>query len=444
MATIKLTEKTVAAMPAPTDAAQAYVWDTELRGFGVVIGKTGVRTYVVRGRVAGALIKRTIGQAGRPRGDGNVWTVILARQEARKLLGGMADGKDPIDERRRARATGPTLRDGMKLHLENMRTGKNRRRKVCSPRSIHKIETEVPRHLGEWLDRPIVELTADELERVCDRIRATTARLAGSVNEPGVVTANKTIAHVSVIWNALDKRGDLPGKNPAKRLMLAATKPKTVRVNEGEFVNWFEKVQALANPVRRDLQMVALFTAVRTDGLRNLEWDDVDFEADLLHVRKAKGDQPYTLPMTRTVRDILERRREENRALFGYLGGDHGNVFPSVSRDGKRVQPVAEVKERKTVKNELGERTRVRHLPGIHASRRTFNSVAIEIGVPTEARLALMSHEGKGVNAKHYAQPQTWSHLRLEAERIEAALWSRLRPTSTPGRRHVQATLKSA
>lgn len=35
---IKLTERTVAALPAPTDAAQAYYWDTNLkRNSGVIL-----------------------------------------------------------------------------------------------------------------------------------------------------------------------------------------------------------------------------------------------------------------------------------------------------------------------------------------------------------------------------------------------------------------------
>jgi hypothetical protein len=30
----------------------------------------------------------------------------------------------------------------------------------------------------------------------------------------------------------------------------------------------------LENPVRRDLQLVALFTGIRSDGVRNLRWEE--------------------------------------------------------------------------------------------------------------------------------------------------------------------------
>ena len=139
--------------------------------------------------------------------------------------------------------------------------------------------------------------------------------------------------------------------------------------------------------------------------------------------------------MVATVRAIFEQRRTENAVQFAPYGGDHGNVFPSLSRDGKRVQPVAEAKERRTardphgrvMRDEEGRPIRVTLLPGIQASRRTSNSVAMEVGVPQEIRESLMNHSGKGVNVKHYGRPQNWDTLRAAAEQVEAALWSRIR-----------------
>lgn len=420
----KLTERTLKTLRCPDGKARVYVYDSELKGFGVDVKPSGTLTFVVRTRAR----MHTIGVAGQPRADGHRWTVELARVEAMGLLAKLKSGQVLPP---RSRASGPTLQQGMELHLRNMREGRNRRRRPCSARSIAKIETEVPRHLEAWLDRPIVELTADELEKVCDRIRANTPKLAGAVNPPGVAQANKVIAHVSAIWNALDKRYDLPGKNPAKRLSLSALKPRETRIDDGAFPDWYARVLAI-DPVRRDLQLVSLFTAIRTEGVRNLRWEDIDEERGLLHIRKAKGDKPYTLPIVDTVRDILKKRHDENAVAFKAWKGDGGWVFPSITRDGLRVQAVAEVKERRTAEDEDGEKVRVQHLPGIHANRRTFNSVAIEIGVPPEARLALMNHEGKGVNVKHYGVPQTWDYLREQAERIEAALWARLKPVRKP------------
>lgn len=428
MATKRLNEKTLAAFTLSPDRAQDYIWDSELKGFGVVVGRR-VRTFVARAWVRGKKRRVVIGTAGEPREDGLLWSVVLARQVAKNLLGAMAEGRDLNAEKRAPKVVGPTLREALELHIENMRAGKNGRRKICSERSVTKIGGEVRNHLAAWLDRPIVELTGVHLKAVCDRIERDTCVRAGSVNRPGVVQANKIIAHVSAVWNAADRLHDLPGKNPAKRLPLSALAVRDVRINDGEFADWYAKVVTCA-PVRRDLQLVSLFTGIRADGVRSLRWDDIDEKRGLLHVRKAKGGRPYVLPLVATVREILDGRRRDNRVALASHGGDHGFVFPSLTRDLKTVQAVAEVKERRIDKSKAdaeGNAVRVSFLPGIHANRRTFNSVAEEIGVPRDAREALMNHAGKGVNAKHYSATQTWEFLREQAALIEGALWARLK-----------------
>ena len=53
--------------------------------------------------------------------------------------------------------------------------------------------------------------------------------------------------------------------------------------------------------------------------------------------------------------------------------------------------------------------------------------MAAEIGIDLETRETLMNHAGRGVNVKHYVQPERFDHLRECAERIESALWERVK-----------------
>jgi integrase len=318
-----------------------------------------------------------------------------------------------------------------------MERGENRRGKKCSPRSIRTVRGSVELHLADYLDRPLVDLTADVIEEVMNRIEEEAERVGGSNpnNPPGRAAANRIIANVSAIWRSWHKRHGLPVSNPTERLLQRALAPRDNRIDNAELPDWYAKVQAMENAVRRDLQLVALFTGVRSDGVRSLRWDDVDFDDGLIQIARAKGDRPYTLPMVQTVRDILERRQADNPALMDPFGGDHGYVFPSIARDGETVQAVAEVKERitkrdakgRTVRDEDGNAIREQYLPGVQACRKTFNSVAIEIGVPQEARESLMNHSGRGVNVRSYGFPQNWDYLRECATKIEVALWSRIK-----------------
>jgi len=148
LATIRLNEKTLADVTTPADQPQAYYWDAELVGLGVVVGRTGAKTFVARAWVNGKNRRVKIGIAGRPRPDGHPWSVALARAEAKKLLGKMSEGVDLNAELREQRATagepgGPTLRDAYTAHLEKMRK-RNR-----SEQTIATMKKEVEKYLAD-------------------------------------------------------------------------------------------------------------------------------------------------------------------------------------------------------------------------------------------------------------------------------------------------------
>jgi hypothetical protein len=90
MTTLKLTENAVRKLPSPTDVPQTYYWDEEVKGLGVVVGKTGVKTFVVYARLAGKRVKHKVGIFGQPRDDRHVWSVELARVQAKKVIGTLA------------------------------------------------------------------------------------------------------------------------------------------------------------------------------------------------------------------------------------------------------------------------------------------------------------------------------------------------------------------
>jgi integrase len=409
MATLKLTERAIAALaPASRERVQEHYWDTDLKGFCLVVGAR-LKTFVVVASVRGKKRRVKIGVAGRPREDGQPWTLALARKRAHELLGEMAGGIDPNSELRTQRG-GPTLRDGLELHLANMRK-KNR-----SQRSIHTITTEVPRLLPDWIDLPMTEMRGADLVAVHDRLSG----------EGKTFLANRIVAHVSAIWNALDRVYELAGRNPARAVTRNRYDPKRERVNDEELPAWYERLQTLS-PVRRDLQLFVLFTGMRSDATRRIRWADMDWKRGALRVPKPKGGESraFDLPLSKTCLDVLKRRQKENAIEFDHFGGDAGWVFPSLSRSKPfRVQPIAETKERR-VNESTGERES--YMPGLHNLRRTFLSVAAEAGVSELDRHVLANHAfgRQSVNATYVAQ--AFAHLLECQSKIDAALWKRIR-----------------
>ena len=104
MPTVKITKRVV-------DAAMAtgknhFLWDTEVKGFGLKVSATGKRSYIFQYRTGGresATKRFTIGEHGSP------WTPDLARKEALRLAGLVRQGNDPREDERQRRRAAVTL-----------------------------------------------------------------------------------------------------------------------------------------------------------------------------------------------------------------------------------------------------------------------------------------------------------------------------------------------
>ena len=84
----KITKKTVAA--AVPQAERRTIWDTEIKGFGLLVLPSGVKSYVYNYRTQENRSRRvTIGQSHK-------LTTVEARKEAKKLQSEVVRGNDPL------------------------------------------------------------------------------------------------------------------------------------------------------------------------------------------------------------------------------------------------------------------------------------------------------------------------------------------------------------
>src|SRR5882672_9266207 len=120
----RLTERYLDQIVLADDQPQLIVWDEEVSGFGVVVGKRAT-TFVANYWANGVKRRQVIARRGDLRDEDSLpWTVTFARQRAKEILGKVAGGGDPSFEIR-SRSGGPTLRDAFDLHVSRMRANQS-------------------------------------------------------------------------------------------------------------------------------------------------------------------------------------------------------------------------------------------------------------------------------------------------------------------------------
>ena len=93
MATGKITKRSVDALQ--PSARTEFLWDDELKGFGLRITPNGAKSYVYQYRLGGREAPKrraTIGRHGSP------WTPQTAREEAGRLARMVGQGQDPMQQ----------------------------------------------------------------------------------------------------------------------------------------------------------------------------------------------------------------------------------------------------------------------------------------------------------------------------------------------------------
>lgn len=193
----KLTKRTVDAL-SPNSAADLFVWDSELSGFGLRIKPSGVRSFLISYYAPGLhRVRRrlTLGTYG-------ALTVEAARKIAASNLARVVNGEDPAletaDERRSVREE--TFERLFKLYLEE---GVGRRK----PRTLDFYDSLGRLYLIPALGKlPVAKVSHRDVAQLHSGLR----------DKP--VTANRVGRLVRSFFYWLSKRGAFSGTNPAAHL----------------------------------------------------------------------------------------------------------------------------------------------------------------------------------------------------------------------------------
>jgi integrase len=292
----KLTKRSVDALRCPSGRDRTFRWDGSLSGFGVAAFASGKKAYVVQYRQNGASRRMTLGQHGRI-------TCDEARSIAKRVLGAVETGADPIGERKGARGerTFKELSDEfLRLHVAT----KRKRRTLEEYARILKL------HL----------LPAFGSRRVSEIRKADVTRLHAKLADRKAV-ANRSLALVSSIWNWAASRDEVSAdKNPAKGLEHYPEKSSERFLSSNE--------------------LARLGDALRLAETTGLPWNIDESKPGAKHIPKrqrATKLDPHAVAAIRLLILTGSRLREILHAKWDYVNWERGLLLLPDSKTGKKT-----------------------------------------------------------------------------------------------------------
>ena len=387
---LTLTKRSVDALD-PADRPW-IAWDDKLVGFGIRIQPSGVKSFIVNYRAGDggrkAPNKRiVIGRYGAVTPD-------QARKSARKLLGEVADGRDPAGQRAEARAM-PTLADAFE---DYMAANPGR-----SKRTNELYRYEVNRYLGDWLPRLLDAIERRDVETRFNHITA----------DHGWSPANRAMSLLRSVYRR--PCVDLEGlRNPVDLWLAGGGKfhrkaRRKISTPAEVLPCWRAGIEAeVNNPAIRDALWFGLYTGMRRDEVLTLQWERVDMDALLFRVEETKTGVPLELPITRQLAAILDRRGLDAEKL---PAGIRDWVFPSLTSTSGHVEDPHHLYAR------IGKAGGAKFW--FHGLRNCFITVAErELMLPPSLTKRLVNHARPNDVTEGYAADWSISQLREPAQRI--------------------------
>lgn len=398
----KLTKRVVdSTLPGPK---QVLVWDSVVKGFGLRV-TAGAKSYFLNYRDATGRERRfTIGRHGSP------WTCEEARNEASKLLRGLASGDDPLQKKADAR-TVTTISDLVDLYLTEGPMERPNKKATSWERDRSGLRRHVTPLIGT---RSVSTLTSADLSKLQADIAAgktsadvKTGSRGRAIVRGGRATASRTLAVVGAMLEFGVRRKLLPS-NPAKGVKLLKIASRERFLSEAEIVLLADAMAVMEgegalNPTMAAAIRLLMLTGCRRDEIRTLKWSWVDMDGAFLRLPDSKTGAKVVRLGSAAVQVLRSLPRASEFVLPSSRSEGH-IIGLQKAWDGVRHRATLLGRERiisrGSAADEATDLTKVR----LHDLRHTFASIAVAGG----ASLYLV---GKALGHKQASTTQIYAHV---------------------------------
>ncbi|MBY0498509.1 MAG: integrase family protein [Nitrosomonas sp.] len=362
----KITKSYVDRLSTP-ETGQAFVRDSELKGFAVRVTSSGAKSFILEKRIDGKVKRLTLGRYPE-------LTVEQARKEAHKLLGHIAIGRNPVAEKRQEALQGTTLKQAFDDFLNT--------RKNLKERTLYDYRRLMKVAFVDWQEKAMTNINKDMVSKRHSKIGT----------ERGEAYANLSMRFLRALFNfAIAQYEDGNGKsilheNPVMRLTQTRAWYRVDRrqtvIKPHQLALWYQAVISLKqdqissqSALVADYLLFLLFTGLRRQEAATLKWSAIDLNDRSFTLTDTKNHQPLTLPLTDYIYELLENRKAVTNSDY---------VFAGDGKSGYLIEPRRQVQ--KVIQSSGVSFT-------LHDLRRTFITIAESIDISAYALKRLVNHK---------------------------------------------------
>ncbi len=381
---VKITKRAIDGLQLPKK--DTFIWDDEIKGFGLRLSPQGKATFVVQYRSAGRTQRIRIGHVGR-------MTVHKARKDAQILLGDIAVGKSPAKTARKLRES-PTLAEVSKRFVEEH--VKLKLKPSTQSDYQHNLRKYIIPNLGM---RKVAEITYKDIHALHLQMKDIPTQ------------ANRTVSLLSKIFSMCERWELRDGaSNPCTQIERYKEKRRIRFLDKVELMTLWETLESEQVNQAISIYAVSAFkllilTGCRLGEIRTLKWS---------YIRGNRVEFPDTktgykrVPFNADAIRVLQALPRLPDNAYVICGEVSGQPIVNLQKSWRRIRSFAGLND-------------VR----IHDLRHTFASQAVMGGTPLAIVSKLLGHS-------QISTTMRYAHL-ADAELMEAsnALSGLLKPNTS-------------
>lgn len=276
-----------------TETRDTY-YDTKIVGLGIMIFRSGKKTYFLYTRDAYRPIKVKLGSFSE-------MTVEEARAKAVHVKNQIGNGINPIEAKRQVRAQ-ITFGELFDRYMEEYA-------------KVHKKSWREDESMNQHFFQGY---RTKRLHEISSRMLSELHRKIGT--ERGKRRANYTIDIIRGVYNKAIQWELFSGQNPARNVTKYRLQSRERFLLPHELPKFFEALNTEKNHTIRDFIWLSLLTGARRSNVQAMRWDELDLTNGLWRIPMTKNGTSQLVPVVGKAIDILLVRKEKATSEWVFPG----------------------------------------------------------------------------------------------------------------------------